>query len=352
MNVAFVVHRHDVREGTGGYVTRVLPYVAQHHEVTLYALDVPTPLPDGVRVVRVPALKRPSTATILSFPVGFESVRGRHDLIHAQGWVTRSADVVTAHIVLAAWRDAARGAGVLGRGERLISWATVTAEETLMRTARAVIVPSRRAAHDIGYWYGRTAGVHVVPHGFTVMSRRNASRAEFGLPPDTLLALYAGDARKGLDEALHAIVPTVAHLAVVTNSRASRYRARAEALGVAERVHWIGPLDDISQAYALADLLLYPSRYDTFGLVVSEAMAAGLPVIASPRTGVSELLRDGENALLADDPATAAAALDRLGRDAVLRRRLGDAARVTAQTYTWERTADRTLAVYEEVARG
>ena len=62
--------------------------------------------------MHVPALQRPAYGMILTFPAAFGAVRRRHDLVHAQGWVTSTADVVTAHIVLQAWRTAARGAGV------------------------------------------------------------------------------------------------------------------------------------------------------------------------------------------------------------------------------------------------
>src|SRR5262245_60020804 len=145
-----VVHYFDTSEGTGGYVVELVHRLASRHQVTLYTVEVRAPVPDGVRVVRVPALRAKTYLTILSFPAAFASVRGRHDLIHAQGWVAPSADVVTAHIVLGAWRAAAQRAGVRSPlGERLFGGIVTNREASLFRRARAVIAPSRQGQSDI-----------------------------------------------------------------------------------------------------------------------------------------------------------------------------------------------------------
>ena len=68
MDIAYVVHYYDTSEGTGGYVAKLLPRVARTHDVTLYVAGVRAPVPDGVRVVQVPALRGRAYATILSFP--------------------------------------------------------------------------------------------------------------------------------------------------------------------------------------------------------------------------------------------------------------------------------------------
>ena len=106
MNVALVVHHFDRGEGTGGYAVHLAEQMATRHAVTVYVKGVRTSVPPGIEIVRVPALGGRAYATVMTFPLGFRWVRRRHDIIHAQGWVASNADVVTAHIVLAAWRDA------------------------------------------------------------------------------------------------------------------------------------------------------------------------------------------------------------------------------------------------------
>jgi UDP-glucose:(heptosyl)LPS alpha-1,3-glucosyltransferase len=343
VNIAFVVHRYDAGEGTGGYVTELLPRVARHHEVTLYASDNVTPPPTGVPVHRVPAPRRPTTARILGFPLAFGAVRRRHDIVHAQGYVARSAEVVTTHIVLAAWRAAAGPAGALSPGERLVGPLVVAGERAVVRGARRVIAPSTAARDDVARWYGRTQGVAVIPHGFTQRAGGVRNRAMFDLPDDAFVALYVGDARKGLAPAIQAAAAAGTWLLVASHSRPERWQ------GSTPRVRWAGPVTDIGRAYAAADALIHPTIYDSFGLAVAEAMAAGLPVVVSPRAGIAELVRDGENGLVARNGDETRAALARLVADRALAIRLGGAARRTAEQYTWDRTAAATLAVYEEI---
>lgn len=102
MDIALVVHYYDRAEGTGGYTVELATRLAAEHRVTIYAVGVPTPPPPGVRVVNVPALRGRSYSTILTFPLAFAAVRGRHDIVHVQGWNAFHADVVTTHIVLPA----------------------------------------------------------------------------------------------------------------------------------------------------------------------------------------------------------------------------------------------------------
>ena len=359
MNIAFAAHNYDRREGTGGYVVEILTRVARRHDVTLYVAAARAPVPEGVRLVRVPALRGSAYATILSFPAAFAAVRGRHDILHAQGWVTGAADVVTAHIVLAAWRRAARLAGVRApAGERLFGRFVEAREARLFaRGARAIIAPSRKAGREIAEWYGRTDGVQVIPHGFPApgtSADRTRARRRFGLDPQAFVALYIGDGRKGLAPAIEALeTARSAHLLVVGRSRLEPFRHLAERLGVAGRVHW--PRDDasVAEAYAAADVLVHATIYDTFGLTVAEAMAAGLPVIVSQEAGVTELISHGVNGWIVERPdgPTVAAAMDSLAADPGRRRALGEAGRRVAAEWSWDRAAAATMAVYEAVRR-
>jgi len=88
----------------------------------------------------VPALRGRAYATIVTFPFALAAVRRRHDVVHAQGWTALRADVVTAHIVLGAWRQAAARAGVRPpTGERLLGGWVEGRERGLLSRARRVI---------------------------------------------------------------------------------------------------------------------------------------------------------------------------------------------------------------------
>jgi glycosyltransferase involved in cell wall biosynthesis len=348
VDLALVAHRVDAADGTGGYAFEILKRVSREHKVTLYAASVGPGLPPEVKVVRVPAVPRPAYAMILSFPLAFEAVRRRHDVVHAQGWVTSSADVVTAHIVLKAWRAAARRAGVRAPwGERLFGAFVERREAQLLRSgARQIIVPSARAATDLAHCYGRTRDVTVIPHGFDRVvpsASRAAARRRLGLPSNTFVALYVGDPRKGLRVAIQALdLAERVHLLVLSHSAPGSYPRSS-------RILWAPRDFTLSEAHAAADVLLHPSIYDTFGLVVAEAMAAGLPVIVSREAGVVELIEHSRSGwvLERNDPQAAGAALRVLSAEPALCKRLSEGGRATAARHSWDGAARETLAVYE-----
>lgn len=103
--------------------------------------------------------------------------------------------------------------------------------------------------------------------------------------------------------------------------------------------------------YRRATVFAYPSLYEGFGLPVLEAMACGVPVVASNRSSLPEVA--GEAALLVDptQPEALAAALRAVLRDTGLRQRLIAAGLERARAFSWQQTAERTLAVYEQVVR-
>jgi glycosyltransferase involved in cell wall biosynthesis len=130
-------------------------------------------------------------------------------------------------------------------------------------------------------------------------------------------------------------------------------------------VHFLGTLDrmrELPRLYASADAFCFASQTETLGLVVLEAMASGLPVIAIPALGVSETLRDGTNGLAvpggtgeASINATVdamAEAMVRVAQDRELRCRLRVGALATAAEFSWESELDRLDVSYREVLAG
>ncbi len=357
MNVGFVTHFYDRQEGTGGYAVELVSRLAASHDIVLYAAAVKTPPPLGVSVVLVPAVTRRAYTTIFTFPRAFASVRRRHDVVHAQGWVTDDADVVTSHIVLDAWRRAARDHRVRTPvGERLLGGFVARRERRVLRRARRVIAPSRRAAADIRDTAGRTEGVAVIPHGCDraiTLTARAEARRRCSVPPDAVVAVYVGDARKGLAIAVQALAHAAdVHLLVKSASRRAPFDGLAAAANAADRVHWAGAEATPEDVFGAADVVFQPTIYDTFGMVVGEGLALGIPVITSDQSGVAELIEDGVSGLIVPPaPDAAGRALAALARDPALRRALADGGKRVAARYTWDETARRTADVYQQARR-
>jgi glycosyltransferase involved in cell wall biosynthesis len=118
------------------------------------------------------------------------------------------------------------------------------------------------------------------------------------------------------------------------------------------RIHMLGHRDDIPDILAAADLFVFPSLYEGLGGAVIEAMALGLPIVASDIDAVSEVVEAGRNALLVKPaaPAALAAAMTRVLDDAALRMEFGARSRqIFEKRFTVERSTARMVAFYETV---
>ncbi len=112
--------------------------------------------------------------------------------------------------------------------------------------------------------------------------------------------------------------------------------------------------EDLAAHYAAGDIFLFPSDTETFGQVVTEAMASGLPVVAPARGGVLDTIRPGETGIFFE-PGSVEDLVEQastLIRDASLRERLGMQARAAAEHRSWNVVFDKLFADYEEALHG
>lgn len=181
-------------------------------------------------------------------------------------------------------------------------------------------------------------------------------RQELGIPAARLLAVFVGSEweRKGLEPLIRALAQTRDwDLIVVGEGDRRRYRGLADSLGVGAAVHWLGVSSDMQLIYALADAFVLPTSYESFSLVTFEAAASGLPVLATPVSGIRELIEDGHNGcLIGKDPDAIARDLQRLAADPGLRRRLGAQARSSALAFDSEKMVAGYRDLYSRLAQG
>ncbi len=194
---------------------------------------------------------------------------------------------------------------------------------------------------------------------------RAQARAALGIPADgrpvagTLASLHR---RKGHDVLLRAAALLAGrglplHLVIAGEGpEGEALRALARGLGLLGegpvRVHFAGQVSPGERVLAALDLFVLPSRKEGLGVAALEAMAAGLPVVASRAGGLAESVLDGETGLLVPpgDPAPLAEALETLLRDPALRERMGAAgARRVGERYSADAMAAGNLALYREL---
>lgn len=233
---------------------------------------------------------------------------------------------------------AARGTP-LGVVSGEIPW-TDTAQGALRHAQRVAVM--RRVSFAIAYGHASAEYLQALVADLPLVYGRNATPIPDAPPvrrthPQPLEILAVGQAihRKGLDIAVDAMAhleDLPCRLTVVGGGHdLAALRRRA---GGRRNIRFTGavPSDEVLDAYRAADLFLFPTRSDIFGLVLVEAMGAGLPTIASTAPGaIADLAVPDENCVLVDgeDPAAWAQAIRRLAGDPSRRAQLGDAARRT-----------------------
>lgn len=239
---------------------------------------------------------------------------------------------------------------------RRLYYRLIMALEDRVYRNRAVrlIAVSGAVAAQLREHYART-DVRVVPNGVDVstfapaprLQRRAAARAAINLTASEIAVLLIGNdwKKKGLTTLLEALAlcrDLPLRLLIVGNDARGPFEQTVRKKNLADEVLFLNPSPDVMQFYAAADIYAGPSLEDAYALPIIEAMACGLPVIASSRAGASEIITDAEDGLILRDPQDAnelATDLRRLASDARLREELGKRATETAQQYSWERNA-------------
>lgn len=360
MRICLIVHDFDLRCGHGRYAVELARRLSPEHSVHVLASTFAEPLREGWTYERVRSLRTTNLSTVFTFAWQAEALvrRRAFDIVHAQGWVCRQADVVTAHMCNAAKRRLLPPRTLKAQ---LFPLLVTPAERIFFQECGGHLISVSRAVdQEIRQHYGWHRASDVIYHGTDAgvfhpasPDQRLEERRRYGVPPDAWLWLFMGEAVKGLEECLLALTHfPKAQLLVISRSQPAPWLARASALGVESQVHFQGFESQPERAFRAADLFLYPSRYDPFGLVVSEAMATGLPVICGAGIGAAEWIRHGENGMHCqpDKPENIRHSLTWLERHPAEAKLIGERARETVLNYTWDRCYQETLQVYQKVA--
>ncbi len=375
--VALVTYSTRPRGGVVHTLHLAEALTARGQQVRVFALgdpDVGFFRPVAAPVTIIPAPPPRPTLEERVFAAIQALTRGLADRLHGFGLV-HTQDCIAARAA-AYLRDAAMPIQVLRTVHHIDDFTT----EALINCQRRSILDPDHLLVVSRFWRDQLAtefdvDAHVVTNG--VDAERFAARSEavaaslrssVGADGAPLFLTVGGiEPRKGSRELVEALAIVHDHLAppptlVVVGGHSfqdhRQYRrdvlARARELSLDDRIRLVGTVSDreLADWYHAADAFVFPSVKEGFGLVLLEAMAAGLPVVASDIPVFREFVRDGVDALLAPagKAAELAAVMVRLATDPALRATLGAAGPRLAAQFTWDRCARQHQRIYHTVS--
>lgn len=373
MRIAIVTHvvRHNDGQGRVNYeIARAA--LAEGHQVTLLASHVAPELASETRLrwvaIKVgrfwPTKLFKQQVFALKTAMWLKKHKKEYDVLHVNGFISwAKADVNTAHFVHGGWLRSPYypfklTGGLWSAYQVIYSHVNAKLEHWAYQRSKIIAAVSEKVAIEIRANGTESERIEVVYNGvdtsaFTAARRTGSDRASFGLPDDACLLLFVGDLRtprKNLDTVLKALLqlPSNVHLAVAGYIPGSPYPDEAKALGIGDRVHFLGLVKNMPTLMHSVDAFVFPSRYEAMSLSLLEALAAGLPVITANTAGGAEIIGT-DCGIVLDDPDDAAAlagAVARLADAPELRREMGGAARLLADQFGWARMARRYLDLY------
>lgn len=374
MRIALSYPDVNRRGGIERVITECVQYLAgKGHDLLLVASRVdPGTVPDGVRPELVKSPRAPATLSMIRFRRGaeraLERAAGEFDIHAAFGSQSPGGGVLWVPSVHKAALEALLARrGRLGRLPLVLNpdhRVRLRLEERHYRPRDylRLIANGSTVKDDLVRHHGvPEEDIDVLPPGFqesafNVARRtelRPEARARLGLSEsDRVLVFVANELeRKGfgpLIEALARLGERDVRLLVVGRVRSRPYQERIERLGLAGRVSFVGPSDDVSYFLAAADVFVLPTLYEPWGLVIVEALASGLPVVTTSLAGAAEAVEPGRTGVLIDDPDDTAAIAEAI---ASLLRGGADPPGVISESVahlSWTRVLER----YERILEG
>jgi glycosyltransferase involved in cell wall biosynthesis len=373
----------DKRHGTERRVAECIQRLAGEYDIHVYSNRVEDVDLDKITWHRIPSLPGPHLVAYLWWFAANHlwRWRDRHrngsttSLIYSPGINCLDADVISVHAVFARLRESVREEVSLLRNpavtwpqiiHRRLYYRLICFLEGLIytRTDKPLAVVSKKVAADLEHYFGRRDQVRVVYGGLDIsrfspdrrLSLRNEARSALGLGENDFALLLIGNGwkNKGLPTLLEAVGrlqdPRLVVL-VVGRDNPLPYQAAIERNQLDKRVRFLPPRPDVEIFYAAADAYVGPSLEDAFAQPPAEAMACGLPVITSRNNGGCEIISNGLDGIVVEDPKddkTLAGWIRSLLDDPSLRSRLGANAAVTARKFTWENNAVAMRALFDE----
>ena len=367
MKIAVVIPKYGLVGGAEGFAYELTERLAMRSrfEIHLFANQ----WRQGKAPVifhKVPMLVFPRFLRQISFAcfANRQIARGGFDLVHSHDRIFQMHLLTMHGIPHEKWIREARDKR-LSLFDRSMAWVERKGLEgpnmRMVLPVSGLVKEELLKTYDIAASKMRVIHPGVSLERFSSLDRRNCRlhiRRRHGLSESDVVVLFVG--MNFEIKRLKLVIEGVAELIregkrganlkvlVVGKGNQAPYQALARDLGITDRVIFAGVTREVEKYYLASDLFAMPSQFDTFGMAVLEAMAAGLPVIITEKVGAKDLVTDGvQGFVLGEEPAPS----DFGGKISSLlikenRLKMGEMAHKTALQHSWDRVADEMEEIY------
>ena len=346
----------------------LLRSLSKEHKFTVFSVEFENPDPQAITWVRVPAPTRPLALLFVVFHLLAPLIYIWHkirteenfDLVQSVESNLCFGSLVYSHFSHATYlrHHMTSRRGLRGMLRWLDNWLHARAERFRYPAAKIIVTPSTGLAEELKRDFQvEPEKVRVIANPISVkrMERpadfdREAFRHKLGLVASDFVLVFSALGqfeRKGLSfilESLAAPSNVQTKLLAVGGEPdlIVEYRHRADAMGLGDRISFVGMQSDVRPFLWSGDAFILPSAYESFSLVTYEAAAAGLPILAPPLNGIRDLLRDGENGFLVTrSKPSITSALERITKLSEKdRQAMGHNAQLAAGSFSEERFVD------------
>ncbi len=363
--IAVVIPKYGLVGGGEKFALELTERIAQNprYEIHVFANQWKI-ASDRFTFHKIPIITFPKFLTTISFSyfANRKISEMNFDLIHTHERIFY-ADIFTMHsIPHRIWVKDVRKKKIMS----LFDYCTIWVERHLIKRAKKfVAVSSLTKEKFLEEYQVNPENVPVIHPGVDLdkfknddKAKRYEIRSHFGIDESDAVILFVGMnfEIKGLDILMRAIARTTSNqennrlkLLVVGKGNEKKYKKLAYQLGITENVIFAGlRKDHIEHIYFACDIFAMLSKFDTFGMSVLEAMAAGLPVIISRNVGAKDLVSDSGNGFVVEqDNIEAVRSKISLLLNREKREYMANQARQTAIQYSWEAMAERMTDIYE-----
>ncbi len=327
-----------------------------------------------INVKSIPIMK--NINNILRSEIGIKKLNKKYDfdIIHThESGQSITHDVITSHACYKGYIDAINSLknksiyGKLYKFKKLmtpLNRCILEIEKYNYKHSKKIIAVSSIIKRQIICCSGiPKENVVVIPNGVDYnkfrldKKKREVLRKKYKIDEGENVILFVGNdfKKKGLEyliKSLTLIKRKKNKVVVVGKDDPSFYRKLAKKLGIVDKIIFAGFAKNIADYYSMADIFVFPTIYDSFGMVALEAMANSKPVIISKSAGASEIIEGENKILILENPTNhkeIAEKINILLEDEKIKKRVSKNAIRIAKKYDWKRIAEKTLKVYEEV---